>query len=50
MSLDTHEEMLSNGDREYVQTQLVDKIDVASLSSLNNRRFLEFPLNLQGLM
>ena len=50
MSLDTHEEMLTNGDREYVQTQLVDKIDVASLSSLNNRRFLEFPLNLQGLM
>ena len=50
MSLDTHEEMLTDGDREYIQTQLIDKIDVASLSALNNRRFLEFPLNLQGLM
>lgn len=42
--------LLSDMDRESIKNQLIDKSDISSIESLNNQRFLEFPINLQGLL
>ena len=49
-SIDTQYQLLSDTDIDNIKSQIVDKVDLASLESLNNRRFLEFPINLQGLI
>lgn len=48
--LETQLELLGRGDRDFVCSQLLDKADQASLEALNNKRFLEFPVNLSGLL
>lgn len=42
--------LLTNTDRDFVCSQMIDRSDPASLESLNNRRFLDFPINLIGLL
>lgn len=48
--LDIQYSLLSNIDIEGIQSQIIDKADMGSLESLNNQRFLDFPINLQGLL
>ena len=48
--LDTQYSLLNDIDIEEIKSQIVDKADIASLESLNNQRFLDFPINLQGLL
>lgn len=49
-SIDTQYQLLSETDIESVKSQLVDKTDMESLQALNNKRFLDFPINLAGLI
>lgn len=49
-SIDTQYELLSDSDKVFIRDQIVDKIDMQSLDALNNKRFLDFPINLQGLV
>ena len=49
MGLDTQYGLLSKTDIENVRSQIVDKID-PSIQTINNRRFLEHPVNLQYLL
>lgn len=49
-SLETQHGLLNEVDISEIQSQIVDKVDIPSLESLNNKRFLEFPINLQGLL
>lgn len=49
-SIDTQYSLLSESDIDNIKMQIVDKEDRQSLESLNNRRFLEFPINLPGLI
>lgn len=49
-NLDTQYNLLSDIDIDNIKSQIVDKIDMKSLDALNNRRFLDFPINLQGLI
>ena len=49
-SIDTQFELTNDIDVEYVKSQIIDKIDMESLEALNNRRFLDFPINLPGLL
>lgn len=48
--LDIQYSLLSEVDIEEIRSQIIDKADVSSLESLNNQRFLEYPINLQGLL
>jgi hypothetical protein len=49
-SIDTQYSLLSDTDIEGVKSQIVDKVDIESVEALNNKRFLEFPINIQGLI
>lgn len=49
-SIYTQYELLNEADIESVKHQIVDKFDISSLEALNNKRFLDFPINLQGLL
>lgn len=49
-SIDTQRNLLSNTDIEEVKNQIIDKEDRESLEVLNNQRFLNSPINLQGLL
>lgn len=49
-SIETQYQLLSDTDIDNIKSQIVDKSDIESLESLNNKRFLEFPINLQGLL
>ena len=49
-SIDIQYQILSDIDIDNIRSQIIDKVDVESLQSLNNKRFLEFPINLQGLL
>lgn len=49
-SIDTQYSLLNDVDIEEVKSQIRDKVDIQSLEALNNKRFLEFPINLQGLI
>lgn len=42
--------LLSDTDIEKIKNQLVDKVDIQSVEALNNKRFLEYPINIQGLL
>lgn len=48
--LDIQYSLLNDIDTEDIKSQMVDKADIQSLESLNNQRFLEFPISLQGLL
>ena len=49
-SIETQYDLLSETDIDDIKSQIIDKIDIESLEALNNRRFLDFPINLQGLL
>jgi hypothetical protein len=49
-SIDTQYALLADADIENLKNQMVDKSDYESLNALNNRRFLEFQINLPGLL
>lgn len=49
-SIDTQYELLSDIDIENVKNQIIDKIDIESVEALNNKRFFNFPINLQSLI
>lgn len=48
--IDVQYDLLSTADIDNVKTQIIDKIDISSVEALNNKRFLEFPINLQYLL
>ena len=49
-NIDTQISMTSDADLESIKTQLIDKVDVMSIQSLNNRRFLDQPIKLMYLL
>lgn len=42
--------LLTDADRSDIDLQCIDKVDIQSIEALNNQRFLDFPINLQGLL
>lgn len=48
--IDTQYSLLSETDINGVRSQIVDKVDVQSLEALNNKRFLDSPINLPALL
>ena len=42
--------LLNNTDIDNINSQIIDKVDMASLEALNNKRFLSHPINLQSLI
>lgn len=50
MNLDTQYQLLSDINIENIKSQIIDKIDIKSVEALNNKRFIEFPINIQGLI
>jgi hypothetical protein len=48
--LDLQFNLLNSVDIEESKSQITDRIDITSLEMLNNKRFFEFPINLQGLL
>lgn len=50
LDLETHYNLLTDTDIDFIKTQLVDRVDPKSVEALNNVRFLEFPINLQFLI
>lgn len=49
-SIDTQYSLINDTDVELIKSQIIDKVDMESLESLNNKRFLDFPINLSGLL
>lgn len=49
-NLDVQIEMTTEADIESLKSQLVDKSDIGSVQSLNNKRFLSYPLKLMYLI
>lgn len=49
-SIDLQRSLLNDTDEEEIKSQIVDKEDIKSLEALNNKRFLEAPINLQSLL
>lgn len=49
-SIETQFNLLSNTDIEEIKSQIIDKIDIESVEALNNKRFHEYPINLQMLL
>lgn len=50
VNLDTQYQFLNQGDIERIKSQIVDKVDVASLEALNNKRFYNYPIHLTDLI
>ena len=50
MSIENQFELITDNDINYVKSQIVNKVDERSINSLNNKRFLEFPINIEGLI
>lgn len=48
--IETQFELLSQTDIEEIKSQIIDKIDIESVEALNNKRFFEYPINLQMLL
>lgn len=49
-SIENQMSLINDIDRENVINQLIDKIDIQSVEALNNKRFFEYPINLQYLL
>lgn len=49
-SIENQFNLLGDSDIEKIKSQIVDKIDIQSVESLNNKRFIDFPINIQGLL
>lgn len=50
MSIDNQYELLNENDINSIKNQLINKVDERSINSLNNKRFLDFPINIEGLV
>ena len=50
LDLETQYALLTETDIEMINSQVVDQVDADSLNRLNNERFMEFPINLPGLI
>ena len=50
VDLNTQFELLSETDIDEIKNQIIDQLDQSSIVSLNNKRFLDYPINLQGLL
>lgn len=50
VSLDNSYGMITEADVSVLKEQMVDKIDLVSVEALNNKRFLNYPINLTGLI
>jgi len=50
VDLETQYTLLTETDIDMINSQVIDKVDADSLNRLNNERFMEFPINLPGLM
>ena len=48
--LNTQLALLTDFDIENIKLQLVDKVDTSSIETLNNKRFLDFQINIPGLL
>ena len=48
--LETQYNLLNDIDKESIKNQIIDKFDMSSLEALNNRRFIESPINIPGLL
>ena len=49
-SLETQYSLINDADINNIKDQLIDKRDIESIEALNNKRFLEFPININGLI
>ena len=49
-SIENQFDLLSETDIEEIKSQIIDKIDIESVEALNNKRFFEYPINLQMLL
>jgi hypothetical protein len=49
-NLETQFNLLSKTDKGEIEGQVIDKFDLDSLEILNQKRFFEYPINLQGLL
>ena len=49
-SIESQFELLSQTDIDEIKSQIIDKIDIESIEALNNRRFIDYPINLQMLL
>jgi len=49
-SIETQFDLLSDTDIDSIKSQIIDKIDIESVEALNNKRFFEYPINLQMLL
>lgn len=49
-SIETQYSLINDVDISYIKSQLVDKVDMASVEALNNKRFIDYPINLHMLL
>lgn len=49
-NIDDQYQLLSDVDVDKIMNQIVDKIDITSIESLNNQRFFNYPINLNALL
>lgn len=49
-SIETQYALINKTDIANIKSQIKDKIDIKSVEALNNKRFLDFPINLQMLI
>lgn len=49
-SIENQYQLLNNTDIDNIKNQIIDKSDIESLESLNNKRFMDYPINLNGLL
>jgi hypothetical protein len=49
-NISTQYQLLSDSDIDNIKSQIIDKVDLDSLNALNNKRFLDYPINLPSLM
>jgi hypothetical protein len=49
-NIETQYQLLSETDVSNIKSQIIDKVDNTSLEALNNKRFLDYPINLPSLM
>lgn len=49
-SIETQFGLISDTDINEIRSQIIDKIDIESIEALNNKRFFEYPINLQMLL
>ena len=49
-SIENQYNLLSSIDIEQLKSQIIDKIDIPSIEALNNKRFIDYPINLPMLI